>query len=121
MFIFVLVVHVIICALLVLIVLMQSGRGGGLTESFSAAESMFGAKTDVVMVRATTFLAVIFLVTSLSLAFLSAQRDKSLLMNAAQEEFDPDKLFDEASKNVEKIEINAQEAPQPSEQPAENN
>ena len=123
MFTFVLVVHVLVCMVLVFIVLMQSGRGGGLTDNFSAAESMFGAKTNTVLVRATTTLAFIFLVTSLSLAFLSSQKDKSLLMNAAQKmeekAFDPDKLFDEA-ENVEKIEINTQEAAQPVEAPIQN-
>lgn len=109
MFTFVLVVHVIVCILLVIFVLMQSGRGGGLTEAFSAAESVFGPKTNIILVRVTTALALIFLVTSLSLAYLSAQRDKSLLMNemAKEQAIDPNKIFDEASKNAQKIEINA--------------
>ncbi|MDP8265408.1 MAG: preprotein translocase subunit SecG [Candidatus Aceula meridiana] len=128
MFTFVLVIHVIVCIVLVFIVLMQSGRGGGLTDNFSAAESMFGAKTNTVLVRATTTLAFIFLVTSLSLAYLSSQKEKSLLMNTSQKAeektFDPDKLFDEA-ENVEKIEINTQgantqEAAQPVEAPTQN-
>ncbi|MDD3375326.1 MAG: preprotein translocase subunit SecG [Candidatus Omnitrophica bacterium] len=119
MFTFLIIVHVLTCILLAVVVLMQSGRGGGLTDGFAAAESMFGAQTNSVLIRATTVLAIIFLVTSLSLAFLSAQKDKSLLMNAGkvQEEFDPDKLFDEASENVQRIEINtnAENAVPPSE------
>jgi preprotein translocase subunit SecG len=109
MFTFVLVVHVLICLLLVVVVLMQSGRGGGLTEAFSAAESVFGPKTNVILVKTTTVLALIFLVTSLSLAYLSAQKDKSLLMSETAKErtVDPNKIFDEASKNAQKIEINA--------------
>jgi preprotein translocase subunit SecG len=110
MFTFVLIVHVLMSLLLIMLVLMQSGRGGGLTESFSGAESMFGAKTDAVMVKATTVFAFVFLITSLSLAFLSAQRDKSLLTQASpitaqQEAFDPDALFDSAEENMERIEI----------------
>lgn len=123
MFTFVLIIHVLTCMLLVAIVLMQSGRGGGLTESFSSAESMFGAKTNTMLVRATTALAFVFLLTSLSLAYMSSQKDKSLLMQAAQktkeEAFDPDKLFDEA-ENIERIEINTQEAAQPVEAPTQN-
>jgi preprotein translocase subunit SecG len=109
MFNFVLIIHVLICILLVIVVLMQSGRGGGLTDAFSAAESVFGPKTNVILVKTTTVLALIFLVTSLSLAFLSAQKDKSLLMSEAAKErtVDPNKIFDEASKNAQKIEINA--------------
>ncbi|MCX5681033.1 MAG: preprotein translocase subunit SecG [Candidatus Omnitrophica bacterium] len=109
MFTFVLVVHVLACILLLVVVLMQSGRGGGLTEAFSAAESVFGPKTNVILVKTTTVLALIFLTTSLSLAYLSAQKDKSLLMNEAAKEqtVDTNKIFDEASKNAQKIEINA--------------
>ena len=87
MFGFIIFVHTLACILLVVIILMQSGRGGGLTEGFSAAESMFGAKTNVVLVKTTTILASVFLVTCLSLAFLSSQKDKSLMMgkSATQE------------------------------------
>ena len=89
MFNFIIVVHILVCILLALIILMQSGRGGGLTEGFAAAESMFGAKTNVVLVRATTVLASLFLSTCLSLAFLSTQKSKSLI---------PDKPTAQSSK-----------------------
>lgn len=78
---FVIIIHVIICILLAIIILMQSGRGGGLTENFAAAESMFGAKTSSVLVRGTAILAGLFIVTCLSLAFLSTNRSKSLMPN----------------------------------------
>lgn len=76
----VIVLHIIISILLITIILMQSGRGGGLTESLAAgAESIFGSKTNAFMVRTTTVLAILFLLTTLSLAFLSTQRNKSLM------------------------------------------
>ena len=78
---FILVIHVIVCVLLVICILMQAGRGGGLTETFQSAESMFGTQTNVFMVRFTTILAVIFLSTSLILAFNSSKGDKSLMAN----------------------------------------
>ena len=78
---FILVIHVIVCVLLVITILMQAGRGGGLTETFQSAESMFGTQTNVFMVRATTTLAVIFISTSLILAFNSSKGDKSLMAN----------------------------------------
>lgn len=65
--------------LLITVILMQSGRGGGLTESFASAESMFGAKTNEFMVRATVILSGVFLVTSLILAHLSSKKDRSLI------------------------------------------
>ena len=78
---FILVIHVIVCVLLVIAILMQAGRGGGLTETFQSAESMFGTQTNVFMVRLTTILAVIFLSTSLFLAFNSSKVDQSLMAN----------------------------------------
>jgi len=78
---FVLFIHVVACILLVLAVLMQAGRGGGLTETFQSAESMFGTQTNVFMVRVTTVLAVIFLSTSLFLAYSSSKGQKSLMAN----------------------------------------
>jgi preprotein translocase subunit SecG len=71
--------HGLVCVLLVLVILMQSGRGGGLTEGFASAESIFGAKTNAFMVKATTILGTVFLVTCLSLAVLSSQKGKSLM------------------------------------------
>ena len=78
---FILVIHVIVCILLVISILMQAGRGGGLTETFQSAESMFGTQTNVFMVRFTTILAVIFLSTSMILALNSSNVDKSLMAN----------------------------------------
>jgi len=73
------VLHALVCVLLAIIILMQSGRGGGLTESFASAESMFGAQTNEVLIKATTILASAFLVTCLTLAVLSARKNESLM------------------------------------------
>lgn len=78
---FVIVIHVIACALLIILVLIQRGRGGGLVESFSGVESMFGTKTNAFLTRITTICAVIFFLTCLSLALLSVKQSKSLLIN----------------------------------------
>ena len=75
----IIVIHCLACVFLATIILMQSGRGGGLTEAFASAESIFGAKTNTFLIKVTTFLAVIFLITSLSLAFLSSRKDRSLM------------------------------------------
>ncbi|MCM8763411.1 MAG: preprotein translocase subunit SecG [Candidatus Omnitrophica bacterium] len=78
MFIFVLIIHILACLLLIGIILIQSGRGGGLVESFSGVESMLGTKTSAFLTRLTTVLAVIFITTCLTLALLSIQRGKSV-------------------------------------------
>jgi preprotein translocase subunit SecG len=72
-------IHIIVCIFLITIVLIQAGRGGGLAESFTGAESIFGTKTNAVLTRATTFFAVFFFITCLSLAILAKQRSSSLI------------------------------------------
>jgi preprotein translocase subunit SecG len=72
-------IHIIICALLIIIILIQAGRGGGLVEGFSGVESMFGPKTSAFLTRMTSILSTLFFITCISLAFLSARQSKSLM------------------------------------------
>ena len=76
---FIIFIHTLICIFLMIAILMQSGRGGGLTEQFAGAESMFGAKTNVFMIRITTVFATIFMVTCLTLAYFSARKSQSII------------------------------------------
>lgn len=76
---FIISIHVIACALLIILVLIQRGRGGGLVESFSGVESMFGTKTSSFLTRITTICATVFFLTCLALAILSVRQSKSLL------------------------------------------
>ncbi len=75
-------IHVIVCILLIIMILIQRGRGGGLVEAFSDVESMFGTKTNVFLTKTTTILSIIFFLTCLSLALFSAKANRSLLDNA---------------------------------------
>jgi len=72
-------VHIIVCVGLIIVVLVQRGRGGGLVESFSGLESMFGTKTNAFLTKITTVFAVIYFFTCLGLTFLSIRQSKSLL------------------------------------------
>ncbi|MFY9402538.1 MAG: preprotein translocase subunit SecG [Candidatus Omnitrophota bacterium] len=74
-------IHIIACLLLIILVLIQRGRGSGLVESFAGVESMFGTKTSDFLTRTTTICAVIFFLTCLALAILSVRQSKSLLIN----------------------------------------
>lgn len=69
----------VVCVLLIALILIQRGRGGGLAESFSDVESMFGTKTNAFLTRTTTVLAVLFFITCLSLAVLSIKQSRSLM------------------------------------------
>ena len=52
-------------------------------ESFSGMESMFGTKTSQFLTRTTAVLGAIFLLTSISLAVLSARQTRSLIKEEA--------------------------------------
>lgn len=85
MFGFIVFIHVLLCILITTVILMQSGKGGGLAESFSSAESMFGAKTNTILVKTTAVFVTIFLVTCLSLAVISSKANRSLIDKEAIE------------------------------------
>ena len=78
---FITVIHIIACTLLIIMILIQRGRGSGLVEAFSGVESMFGTKTSAFLARTTTVLSIIFFLTCLSLAILSARQSRSLMQD----------------------------------------
>ena len=79
---FIVFIHVVVCVLLIITILMQAGRGGGLAESFASAESMFGTQTNSFMVKVSTILAIIFFSTSLILAINASKGQQSLMAKA---------------------------------------
>ncbi len=61
-------------------ILLQAGRGGGLTEAFSGqAQSVLGTQAPTILKKATTISAILFLVLSLVLAMYTARRGRSLI------------------------------------------
>ncbi|MCK9572148.1 MAG: preprotein translocase subunit SecG [Candidatus Omnitrophica bacterium] len=76
---FLTIIHVIACVVLIILVLIQRGRGAGLVESFAGVESMFGTKTNAFLTRTTTIMSIVFFITCLSLALLSVRQGKSLI------------------------------------------
>jgi preprotein translocase subunit SecG len=104
------VIHVVSCFLLIVVVLMQSSKGGGLSGAFGGGggEAMFGGREAATFLsKATTYLAIIFMVTSLSLAFLSAGRggieQESALRKAAQQDQRIGTVAPEEQKNIDDI------------------
>ena len=76
----VLAVHVLLAIFMIVIILLQGGRGGlGETMGGAAAQSLFGGGANIVMTKLTAFCAGLFMVTSLSLAWLSAERGRSVM------------------------------------------
>jgi preprotein translocase subunit SecG len=90
MYAFLLVLHLLVCLCLVAVILVQSGKGGGLAGGAfgGATQTVFGGRgaTDFIT-RATVVLGVLFFVTSLSLAMLTTRTtsgEKSVVSEAAK-------------------------------------
>ena len=81
MYALVITLHIIACLVLITTILLQAGRGGGLSEAFggSSTQTIFGTKTNVFLTRATTVCAIMFLVTCLLLGIMTSRRGRSLL------------------------------------------
>lgn len=81
MFTIVLTIHIIIAFLLIVLVLMQHGKGADAGANFgggsSSSQSMFGSGGSATFLsRTTAVLATIFFITSLTLAYIASQQAK---------------------------------------------
>ena len=77
MFTMLLIIHLFTCVMLIAVVLMQSGKGG-LGSALGGGESFFGGRGAApFLTRATTALAVVFMVTSLALALVSGKQTRA--------------------------------------------
>lgn len=82
-------VHIIACIALMISILLQSGKGGGLAGAFGggSSQTLFGGRGAAgFLSRATTVLAVIFFVTSLTLGVTSSRAGagRSLIQEEAR-------------------------------------
>lgn len=78
--IFLLIVHVIVCAVLILVILMQPGRSGGLSGGafggMGGGTSMFGGGGAVPMLaKVTTYVGIIFALTCIGLWYAGRSPD----------------------------------------------
>jgi preprotein translocase subunit SecG len=78
------VVHVLACLFLILVVLLQPGKSGGLGLFASpAATQVFGGRgAGNILTKITWATTVVFFLTSVTLAYLSTSSDESLLERA---------------------------------------
>ena len=75
----ILIIHLSVSLILIAVILLQAGRGGGLAEIFGGGQSILGTRAATVLTKTTTTCAVIFLLTSLTLAMFSARQGRSLM------------------------------------------
>ncbi|NUP05110.1 MAG: preprotein translocase subunit SecG [Polyangiaceae bacterium] len=73
------VVHIFVCLFLILVVLLQQGKGGGLGGLGGGATQVFGGRgAGNFMTRLTAICATIFMLTSMLLAYISSGGDRAI-------------------------------------------
>jgi preprotein translocase subunit SecG len=79
---FIIAIHVIVCFALIMIVLLQSGKGAEMGAAFGgSSQTVFGgAGPAPFLSKITTIAAVIFMATSLILAYISAHPFRGSVM-----------------------------------------
>ena len=83
------IVHVFVCLFLILVVLVQQGKGGGMGAAFGggATAQVFGGRgAGNILTRATAVCAAIFMLTSVSLAYVSSSGDRDLKARIMEEQ-----------------------------------
>ncbi|MFH1017999.1 MAG: preprotein translocase subunit SecG [Pseudomonadota bacterium] len=83
---FLTVLHVVVCVFLVIVVLLQHGKGADVGATFGgASQTVFGARGAATLLNKVTIgAAFVFMVTSISLAYLSSSTSaKSLFKEPA--------------------------------------
>jgi len=80
----IIIVHLIVCFSLIAIVLLQTGKGADMGAVFGGAgnQTLFGnTGASTFLGKATAAAAIIFMLTSVSLAYISKSGDESVVSN----------------------------------------
>ena len=117
---FLTVLHILVCLFLILVVLLQAGKGGGMGIAFGGggSQTVFGSSgAGNFLTRLTSVTAAVFLVTSLGLAHFSSQQDSKRLQRLAEQKQVEKKSDDERSaklkEELEKARASAQKPSAP--------
>jgi preprotein translocase subunit SecG len=119
--------HVIVCVILVLVVLLQSGKGADLAGAFGggATQTAFGSRGPASFLsKMTTVAAIIFMLTSLGLSMISIKTERKSVLEttgaqrsaparkapAAKKPAAPVLTPDQIQKRVEELEKSKQQA-----------
>lgn len=97
------IVHITVCVFLILVVLLQAGKGGGMGIAFGGAgsQTVFGSSgAGNFLTRLTSITATIFIVTSLALAHYSSRQDSKRLQALAEKKAAEKKSDDEKAAKL---------------------
>jgi preprotein translocase subunit SecG len=77
------VIHVVVCLFLIIVVLLQSGKSADIAAAFGGmgSQTAFGPRgAATVLSKATTWAAVIFMLTSITLSIFASKRPSSSVL-----------------------------------------
>ncbi|MGE4356988.1 MAG: preprotein translocase subunit SecG [Candidatus Omnitrophota bacterium] len=78
--------HVVTCVFIIFIILIQPGKGYGLSETFGGqTQTIFGTRAATLLTRITAISAGIFLIASLSIAIISSKKSSSVMERLKEE------------------------------------
>jgi preprotein translocase subunit SecG len=80
------VVHVVVCVFLILVILLQAGKGGGMGAAFggAGAQTVFGGRgAQTFLGKVTAGAAAVFMLTSLTLAYQASRTSSEVEREAA--------------------------------------
>ena len=78
------IIHVIVCAVLIVVVLLQHGKSADIAATFGGmgSQTAFGPRgTATVFSRLTTWCAIIFMLTSMALTYMTSMNSSSSVMD----------------------------------------
>lgn len=82
---FIMTVHILVSLFLIVVVLLQAGKGASIGATFGGGgQTLFGSSQGSFIGKMTTAVAIIFMLTSLTLAYLSSTASTSSVMIGAE-------------------------------------
>ena len=80
------IIHVLVCLFLIVIVLLQHGKGADMGASFGgSSQTVFGTEGPLPLLnKITTGAAIVFMVTSVLLAYISSNTGNGTVMQEVQ-------------------------------------
>jgi preprotein translocase subunit SecG len=80
------ILHIIVCIVLILVVLLQAGKGANMGAVFGgSSQTIFGSSgPGTFLGKMTTAVAIIFMLTSFSLSYTASRKASSLMEGASR-------------------------------------
>jgi preprotein translocase subunit SecG len=122
MSILVIVLHIIVCIALIMIVLLQTGKGADMGAAFGggSSQTLFGSTgASTFLSKATTVAAVVFMLTSLTLAYMSGNQNANTIMENVPAPVEQSTPAPSGTDNAGAAQPSAPAAPAPAPAPAD--